>query len=329
VALEIPRDKEGTFEPIVVKKHQRRLNGFDQRVLGLYARGMTVREIQAWVQEHYGTEVSADLISSITDAMNEEVKAWQNRALEPMYPVVFFDALRVKIRDEGHVKNKAVYVALGIKVDGTKDILGLWIEQTEGAKFWLKVMTELKNRGMQDCLITVVDGLKGFPEAIQAVFPEAQVQLCIVHLIRGPLEFVSWKDRKAVAAALKGIYTAATVGQAELELAAFESSDWGRRYSMIGPMWRRNWQQVIPFIAYPQEVRRVIYTTNALEGVNRQLRKIIKNRGSFPNDEAAFKLLYLAVRNIVRDWTMPPREWRVAMNQFAILFGDRFFSAAG
>lgn len=329
VELEIPRDKEGTFEPIVVKKHQRRLSGFDQRVLGLYARGMTVREIQAWVQEHYGTEVSADLISSITDAVNEEVKTWQNRPLEPMYPVVFFDALRVKIRDEGHVKNKAVYVALGIKVDGTKDILGLWIEQTEGAKFWLKVMTELKNRGMQDCLITVVDGLKGFPEAIQAVFPEAQVQLCIVHLIRGSLEFVSWKDRKAVAAALKGIYTAATVAQAELELAAFESSDWGRRYSMIGPMWRRNWQQVIPFLAYPQEVRRVIYTTNALEGVNRQLRKIIKNRGSFPNDEAAFKLLYLAVRNIVRDWTMPPREWRVAMNQFAILFGDRFISAAG
>ena len=328
LALAIPRDKEGSFEPVLIKKHQRRLSGFDQRVLGLYARGMTVREIQAWVLEHYGAEVSAELISTITDAVVEEVKGWQNRALEPLYPVVFFDALRVKIRDEGHVKNKAVYVALGIKVDGTKDILGLWIEQTEGAKFWLKVMTELKNRGMSDCLIAVVDGLKGFPEAIQAVFPEAQVQLCIVHLIRGSLEFVSWKDRKAVAGALKAIYTAPTVTQAELELETFEQSEWGRRYAMIGPMGRRNWQHIIPFLAYPQELRRVIYTTNALEGVNRQLRKIIKNRGSFPNDEAAFKLLYLAVRNIVRDWTMPPREWRLAMNQFAILFGDRFLNAA-
>jgi transposase-like protein len=326
--IEVPRDRDGEFEPILVKKHQRRLSGFDSRVLGLYARGMTVREIQAWVKDHYGVEASPDLISTVTDAVNDEVKLWQNRPLERMYPVVFFDALRVKMRDEGQVKNKAVYLALAIKGDGTKDVLGLWIEQTEGAKFWMKVMTELKNRGMADCLIAVVDGLKGFPEAIQAVFPDALVQLCIVHLIRGSLEYVSWKDRKAVAATLKAVYTAPTADQAELELEAFEQSEWGKRYPMIGPMWRRNWQHVIPFLAFPQEIRRVIYTTNALEGVNRQLRKIIKNRGSFPGDEAATKLLYLGIRNIVREWTMPPREWRVAMNQFAILFGDRFISAA-
>lgn len=324
VEIEVPRDRENTFEPLLVKKHQRRLNGFDMRVLGLYARGMTVREIQGWLKEQYGAEVSADLISSITDAVVDEIKEWQNRPLERMYPVVFFDALRVKIRDEGHVKNKAVYLALGILADGTKDILGLWIEQSEGAKFWLKVMTELKNRGLNDMLIAVVDGLKGFPDAITAVFPETQVQTCIVHLMRGSLEFCSWQDRKHVAAELKAIYQAPTVEAAERALAEFAASDWGRKYPNIAPMWRRAWQQVIPFLAYPPEVRKVIYTTNALESVNMRLRKIIKNRGHFPNDDAAIKLLYLAIRNITKDWTMPPREWRSAMNQFAIIFGDRF-----
>ncbi len=324
VAIEVPRDRENTFEPLLVKKHQRRLNGFDMRVLGLYARGMTVREIQGWLKEQYGAEVSPDLISSITDAVVDEIKEWQNRPLERMYPVVFFDALRVKIRDEGHVKNKAVYLALGILADGTKDILGLWIEQSEGAKFWLKVMTELKNRGLNDILIAVVDGLKGFPDAITAVFPQSQVQTCIVHLIRGSLEFCSWLDRKKVAGELKRIYQSPTMEAAAEALDEFAGSDWGRKYPNIAPMWRRAWEQVIPFLAYPPEVRKVIYTTNALESVNMRLRKIIKNRGHFPNDDAAIKLLYLAIRNIVKDWTMPPREWRSAMNQFAIIFGDRF-----
>lgn len=324
VQIVVPRDRENTFEPLLVKKHQRRLNGFDMRVLGLYARGMTVREIQGWLKEQYGAEVSPDLISSITDAVVDEIKEWQNRALERMYPVVFFDALRVKIRDEGHVKNKAVYLALGILPDGTKDILGLWIEQSEGAKFWLKVMTELKNRGVADILIAVVDGLKGFPDAITAVFPDTQVQTCIVHLIRGSLDYCSWHDRKKVAAELKAIYQAPSAEAAQQALDDFAGSAWGRKYPNIAPMWRRAWEHVIPFLAYPPEVRRVIYTTNALESVNMQLRKIIKNRGHFPSDEAAFKLLYLAIRNIVKDWTKPPVQWRSAMNQFAIVFGDRF-----
>jgi putative transposase len=324
VQIEVPRDRENTFEPLLVKKHQRRLNGFDMRVLGLYARGMTVREIQGWLKEQYGADVSPDLISSITDAVVDEIKEWQNRPLERMYPVVFFDALRVKIRDEGHVKNKAVYLALGILADGTKDILGLWIEQSEGAKFWLKVMTELKNRGLNDILIAVVDGLKGFPDAITAVFPQTQVQTCIVHLIRGWLEFCAWQDRKHVTSELKAIYQAPTMEAAAKALDEFAASDWGKKYPNIAPMWRRAWEQVIPFLAYPPEVRKVIYTTNALESVNMRLRKIIKNRGHFPNDDAAIKLLYLAIRNITKDWTMPPREWRSAMNQFAILFGDRF-----
>ena len=322
--LAIPRDREGSFEPQLVGKHERRLRGFDERIIAMYARGMTVREIQGFLEEQYGVEVSPDLISTVTDAVLAEVKEWQVRPLEPMYPVVIFDALRVKIRDEGTVKNKAVYLALAMRTDGVKEILGLWIEQTEGAKFWLRVMTELRNRGVQDILIAVVDGLKGFPEAITAVFAQTQVQTCIVHLLRNSLEFVSWKDYKAVTQALREIYRAENADTARQRLEEFAESDWGRKYPTIAPLWRRHWEQVIPFLTYPLEMRRAIYTTNALESVNMRLRKIIKSRGHFPNDEAAAKLLYLALRNISQKWTMPPRDWKLAMSQFAILFEDRF-----
>jgi transposase-like protein len=321
--IEVPRDRAGTFEPQIVPKGERRLSGFDERIIALYARGMTVREIQAFVEEQYGVTVSPDLISTVTDGVLEEVKEWQNRPLEPLYPVVIFDALRVKIRDEGVVRNKAVYLALAMGRDGHKEVLGLWIEQTEGAKFWLRVMNELKNRGVEDILIAVVDGLKGFPEAITAVFPQTQVQTCIVHLLRNSLEFVGWKDYNAVTGALKEVYRAETAQAAEQRLEAFAASEWGQKYPTIAPLWRRQWEHVIPFLAYPQEVRQVIYTTNALESLHMRLRKIIKNRGHFPNDEAAAKLLYLALRNITRAWTMPPRTWKAAMNQFAILFEER------
>jgi transposase-like protein len=321
--IDVPRDRAGTFEPQLVPKGERRLSGFDERIIALYARGMTVREIQAFVEEQYGVTVSPELISTVTDGVLEEVKEWQNRPLEPLYPVVIFDALRVKIRDEGVVRNKAVYLALAMGRDGHKEVLGLWIEQTEGAKFWLRVMNELKNRGVEDILIAVVDGLKGFPEAITAVFPQTQVQTCIVHLLRNSLEFVNWKDYHAVVQGLKEIYRAETAQMAEERLEAFAASEWGQKYPTIAPLWRRQWEQVIPFLAYPQEVRQVIYTTNALESLHMRLRKIIKNRGHFPNDEAATKLLYLALRNITREWTMPPRTWKAAMNQFAILFEER------
>lgn len=320
----IPRDREGSFTPQLVPKHERRLKGFDERIIAMYARGMTVREIQAFLEEQYGVEVSPELISTVTDAVLEEVKEWQVRPLEAMYPVVFFDALRVKIRDEGTVKNKAVYLALAIRSDGIKEILGLWIEQTEGAKFWLRVMTELRNRGVQDILIAVVDGLKGFPDAITAVFPQTQVQTCIVHLLRNSLEFVSWKDYKPVTQALREIYRAENAEAAKERLEEFADGEWGRKYPTIAPLWRRRWEQVIPFLTYPLEMRRAIYTTNALESVHMRLRKIIKSRGHFPNDDAATKLLYLALRNISQKWTMPPRDWKLAMSQFTILFEDRF-----
>ena len=327
VALEIPRDRAGTFEPQLIRKRQRRIDGMDQKILSMYARGMTVREIQGHLKELYATEISPDLISSVTDAVIDEVKDWQNRPLETLYPVIIFDALRVKIRDEGVVRSKAVYLALGITRHGTKDILGLWIEQTEGAKFWLKVMTELKNRGVQDVLICLVDGLKGFPEAIEAVFPQAQIQTCIVHLMRHSLDFCSWKDRKLVAHELKEIYRAVSAEAAAEALSAFEAGPWGKRYPTIGASWRRNWQRVIPFFAYPQDVRRVLYTTNAIESLHMQLRKITKNRGHFPSDEAATKLLYLALRNVTAKWTNAGREWKPALTQFAILFADRFAAA--
>jgi putative transposase len=290
----------------------------------MYARGMTVREIQGHLEEIYGVEVSPDLISQVTDAVIEEAREWQNRPLESLYPLVVFDALRVKIRDDGLVRNKAVYLALGVQIDGTKDILGLWIEQNEGAKFWLKVMTELKNRGLQDILLAVVDGLKGFPEAIGAVFPQTHIQTCIVHLTRYSLSFASWQERKHLSGALRSIYRAASAEAAEAELASFADGPWGKKYPPIVSAWRRNWDQVIPFFAFAPEIRRIVYTTNAIESLHMQVRKVIKNRGHFPNDEAAGKLIYLALRNITRDWKMPPREWRAAMTQFAIHFEGRY-----
>lgn len=326
--IEVPRDRAGTFEPQLVPKGVRRLEGFDEKVLSLYARGMTVREIQGHLQELYAVEVSPDLISTVTDAVLDEVKEWQNRPLDALYPVVIFDALRVKIRDEGTVKNKAVYLALGITRSGSKEVLGIWVEQTEGAKFWLRVMTELKNRGVADILICLIDGLKGFPEAISAVFPQATVQTCIVHLLRHSLEFATWKDRKTIAAELKNIYRAPTVDAARQALEAFASGLWGKKYPAIAASWKRNWERVIPFFAFPIPVRKVLYTTNAIESLHMQLRKIVKNRGHFPNDEAAVKLLYLALTKIEQKWRSGPAiEWKSALAQFAVLFEDRFLSA--
>ena len=324
--LAIPRDRAGTFEPQLVPKGERRLDGFDAKIVSLYARGLTVREIGGHLKDLYGVEVSPDLISRVTDAVLEEAAEWQSRPLDGCYPVVFFDALRVKIRDEGLVKNKAVYVALALDAEGTKHVLGLWIEQTEGAKFWLKVMNDLKTRGLADILIAVVDGLKGFPEAIGAVFPETVVQTCIVHLIRNSLAFVSWKDRKVILPDLKAIYRAENAEAARDRLVDFEAR-WGARYPAIGQAWRRAWEHVIPLFAFPPAIRKMIYTTNAVESLNRSLRKIIKTRGSFPTDEAAIKLLYLAIQNAAVGWRRPI-EWTAAMSQFAILFGDRFAVSA-
>ena len=326
VELEVPRDRNGSFEPVIVPKGERRLDGFDDRILSLYARGMTVREIRGHLQELYGVAVSPDLISRVTDAVLEEVREWQNRPLDAVYPVVFFDALRVKIRDEGLVRNKAVYLALAITCQGEKEVLGLWIEQTEGAKFWLKVMNELKTRGVGDILIAVVDGLTGFPDAIAAVFPQTAVQTCIVHLIRNSLAFVSWKDRKKVMPDLRAIYRAETAEAAAARLDEFEAC-WGERYPAVAPAWRRAWEHVVPMFAFPPAIRKMIYTTNALESLHRSLRKIIKTRGSFPSDEAATKLLFLALRNAGVHWRRPI-EWTAAMGQFAILFEDRFPASA-
>jgi len=326
VEISVPRDRAGTFEPRLVAKGQTRFDGFDDKILSLYARGMTVREIQGHLSELYGVDVSPDLISRVTDAVLDEVRAWQSRPLDPVYPVVFFDALRVKIRDEGLVKNKAVYVALAFNSDGEKEVLGLWIEQTEGAKFWLKVMNELKARGVNDILIAAVDGLKGFPEAVTTVFPQTLVQTCIVHLIRNSLAFVTWKDRKAIMPSLRAIYQAENADMALIRLEEFEA-EWGKRYPAIGQAWRRAWEHVIPFFGFAPAIRKMIYTTNCIEALNRSLRKIIKTRGSFPTDEAAFKLLYLAIKNAGVHWRRPI-EWTAAMGQFAIQFGDRFASSA-
>jgi putative transposase len=322
--IDVPRDRQGTFEPQLVAKHARRFTGFDDKVLALYARGMTVREIQGFLAEMYAVEVSPDLISTVTDAVVSEVTAWQSRPLEPMYPVVFFDALRVKIRDDATVRNKAIYLALAVLPDGSRDVLGLWIEQTEGAKFWMKVFADLKTRGCQDILIAVTDGLKGMSEALAAVFPATTLQTCIVHLLRASLEFASWKERKSLAAALRPIYAAASADAADTALDAFERGPWGTKFPTVVASWRRAWTHVIPFFAFPPEVRRVIYTTNALESVHAQLRKIIKTRGHFPNDEAATKLIWLALRNITAKWDRGPKHWKAAMNQFAILYEDRF-----
>lgn len=324
----VPRDREGSFEPLLIQKGQRRFEGFDEKIIAMYARGMTVREIQGFLLDQYRVDVGADFISTVTDAVLEEVQEWQNRPLDQMYPVVFFDAMRVKIRDEGSVKNKAVYLALGVTAEGIKEVLGIWVEQNEGAKFWLKVMNELRNRGVEDILIAVVDGLKGFPEAITTVFPEANVQTCIVHLTRYSLSFCGWKDRQKVANELKTIYRAETAETAAQRLGEFEAGPWGKKFPMIGQSWRRNWEQVIPFYSYAPEIRKMIYTTNAIESLNMQLRKVLKNRGHFPNDEAAIKLIYLALRNITKKWKKPPVQWKAAAGQFAIQFGTRFFSSA-
>lgn len=324
VTLDVPRDRAGTFDPKLIAKYQRRFPDFDDKIVSMYARGMTVREIRGHLEELYGIDVSPDLISTITDAVLETVAEWQGRPLDACYPLVFFDAIRVKIRDEGFVRNKAVYIALGILPDGTKDILGIWIEQTEGAKFWLRVMNELKNRGVADILIAVVDGLKGFPDAINAAFPETIVQTCIVHLLRNSMGFASWKDRKPIAQALRAVYRAETAEAGRAALDAFEAGHWGKRHPAIAQNWRRHWDQVIPFFAFPEGVRRIIYTTNAIEALNSKLRRAVRTRGHFPGDDAAMKLLYLVLNKAAEEWKRPPREWSEAKTQFAVIFGERF-----
>jgi len=326
--IDVPRDRNGRFAPVLIPKHERRFTGFDDKIIAMYARGMTVREIQGFLSEMYGTDVTPDFISGVTDAVLAEVTAWQARPLEPMYPVVFFDALRVKIREDAVVRNKAIYLALGVLPDGTRDILGLWIEGTEGAKFWMKVFNDLKTRGVADILIAVTDGLKGMAEALGAVFPATTLQTCIVHLIRNSLDYASWKERKALAAAIKPIYTAPSAEAAQAQLDAFEQGAWGRKFPTVVAAWRRAWSHVIPFFAFPPAVRKVIYTTNAIESINARLRKIIKTRGHFPSDDAASKLIWLALRNITADWGRAAKDWKEAMNQFAILYEDRFTRAA-
>ena len=324
VMLDVPRDRAGTFDPKLIAKYQRRFPDFDDKIVSMYARGMTVREIRGHLEELYGIDVSPDLISTITDAVLEAVAEWQGRPLDVCYPLVFFDAIRVKIRDEGFVRNKAVYIALGILTDGTKEILGIWIEQTEGAKFWLRVMNELKNRGVGDILIAVVDGLKGFPDAINAVLPQTVVQTCVVHLIRNSMSFASWKDRKPIAQSLKSVYRAESTAAGLAALDAFEEGHWGRKYPAIAQSWRRHWDQVVPFFAFSEAIRRIIYTTNAIEALNSKLRRAVRTRGHFPSDEAATKLLYLVLNQAADEWKRPPREWFEAKTQFAVIFGDRF-----
>jgi len=326
VEIDIPRDRQGSFEPQIVPKHERRFAGFDDKILSMYARGMTTRDIQGHLEEIYGVEVSPTLISEVTDGVMEEVRAWQTRPLEPLYPIVYLDALVVKMRHEGRVTNRAVHVAIGVNLEGQKEVLGLWTTANEGAKFWLQVLTELRNRGVKDVLIACVDGFKGFPDAIETVFPEAQVQLCLVHLVRASLNYVNWKERKLVVADLKQIYRAATVEQAETALAEF-AERWDGKYPTISRMWRRHWERVIPLFEYPAEIRRVIYTTNAVESLHMTLRKVTKNRGSFPSEEAALKLLYLALRNVAKKWKSV-QHWKAALSHFSLLWQDRLEAAA-
>lgn len=321
--IKVPRDRNSTFEPVLLPKGETRFTGFDDKILAMYARGMTTRDITAFLKEAYGVEVSAGLISTVTESVMEEVKQWQDRQLEAVYPIVYLDALRVKIRGEsGQVENRAVHVAIAVNMEGEKEVLGLWVGVNEGAKYWLGILTELANRGVKDILVACVDGLKGFPEAIEAVFPQAQVQLCIVHLVRESLKYVTWKDRKQVAADLRVIYTAATDGQASERLEEF-ARKWDERYPMVSQVWRRNWTHVTPFFGYPPDIRRVIYTTNAVESLNMSLRKIIKTRGGFPNEEAALKLLFLALRNAAKKWTMPVQNWKQALNVFTLQWPGR------
>ena len=327
VLIEVPRDRNGAFEPQLIGKHQTRLAGLDEKILALYARGMTTRDIQAHLQEMYGVEVSAALVSDVTDAVLEEVKRWQNRPLESLYAIVYLDALMVKVRHNGRVDNRAFFLAIGVDWSGKKDVLGLWVTTAEGAKFWLAVLTELKNRGVRDVLIFCVDGLKGFPEAIESVFPQAEVQQCIVHAVRASLNYVNWKERKAVAADLRPIYRAATAGQGRQALDEF-AGKWGGKYQPIVNLWRTNWERLSPFFAYPEEIRKIVYTTNAIESLNSTLRKTLKTRGSFPSDEAAVKLIYLRLRNLTARWDTI-QGWKEAMNRFQILHGDRIHAALG
>jgi len=322
IDINVPRDRNGTFEPKLIKKRQRRLEGFDDKVLALYSRGLSTRDIQGQLQELYGAEVSPTLISNVTNAVMDDVRAWQSRPLSAVYPILYFDALFVKSRQEGPVKNKAVYLALGINLEGEKELLGLWIAETEGSKFWHAVFNELKNRGVQDCFVACVDGLKGLPEAIEAVYPHTQVQLCIVHKLRNSFKYVPWKDRKAVAKDLRAVYAAATLKEAEQAFEDF-SKLWDAKYPAISPGWRSDWDRLTVFFDYTPEIRKVIYTTNAIESLNYSLRKILKNRGAFPNDDSIIKILYLAINRVSKKWTMPIRNWKAALNQFVILFGDR------
>jgi putative transposase len=321
IELETPRDRDSSFEPKIIAKGQTRFTGFDDKILSMYARGMTTREIEGHLKEIYGVEVSPGLISNVTEAVMEEVRAWQSRPVDALYPILYLDALYVKIRENGHVQNRAVYLAMGVRMDGSKEVLGLWTSANEGAKFWLQVLTELRNRGLEDVFIVCVDGLKGFPEAIETVFPKAQVQLCIVHLVRASLNYVSWKQRREVAADLRTIYTAATAEEAGMRLEEL-AQKWDRTHPTISQIWRRNWERIIPFFAYPAEIRKIIYTTNALESVNMSLRKVIKTRGSFPNEESAIKLLYLALRNVMKKWNSV-QNWKEALNRFQVLWPDR------
>ncbi len=320
--IEIPRDREGEFEPQFVKKHQRRVNKFNDMVISLYSRGLSTEEICGHLKELYDADVSKELISHITNTVHEEVSAWRNRAIEELYPIVFFDAIRIKIRDSGRVVNKAVYLALGIDLEGQKELLGMWIAHTEGAKFWLSVLTELRNRGMKDILIACIDGLKGFPDAIESVYPDTDIQLCIVHMVRNSVRFVSWKDRKKITADLKNIYKAATEEEAKVQLDKF-AQKWDRQYPTISKSWYDNWDNLKTFFAFPDYIRKVIYTTNAVESVNMSLRKVTKTRASFPNDKAVYKMFYLALQNISKKWRMPIRNWNQAINQFAVYYGER------
>lgn len=320
--IEIPRDREGEFEPQFVKKHQRRVNKFNDMVISLYSRGLSTEEICGHLKELYGADVSKELISHITNTVHEEAGAWRNRAIEELYPIVFFDAIRIKIRDSGRVVNKAVYLALGIDLEGQKELLGMWIAHNEGAKFWLSVLTELRNRGMKDILIACIDGLKGFPDAIESVYPDTDIQLCIVHMVRNSVRFVSWKDRKKITADLKNIYKASTEEQAKIQLDKF-AQKWDKQYPTISKSWYDNWDNLKTFFAFPDYIRKVIYTTNAVESVNMSLRKVTKTRASFPNDKAVYKMFYLALQNISKKWRMPIRNWNQAINQFAVHYGER------
>lgn len=322
IEIEVPQDRNAEFEPQIIKKHQKRFDGFDDKVISMYSRGMTTREIQAHLEEIYGVEVSPALISEVTNAVLEDVRAWQTRPLNAVYPIVYLDAIQAKVRSEGKVISKAIYLAIGVNLKGTKEVLGMWASENEGARFWLSVVTELKNRGVKDIFLACIDGLKGFPEAIEAVFPKTQIQLCVIHVIRNSLAYVSYKDLKAITSDMKLIYQAVTETDAEIALELF-ADKWLARYPMAVQVWKTNWKHIRTFFAFPMEIRKAIYTTNAIESLNFSLRKVIKNRALFPNDDSVFKLFYLAIKNISKKWTMPIRNWADAINQFNIFFDNR------